>query len=148
MFNQYELDAIERNTITKPVRLQELRDALTPLNETMREYSPTVNSALSRISKEYDNWEDEMRERFWFTMREKYTPNETKKRRLYEYIREVRKRKPHGHTAQGRQLLQEQARLALQKIHHLNPYKFKSMELDEYGDILHPMQWMIRVSTS
>ena len=55
MFNQYELDAIERNTITKPVRLQELRDALTPLNETMREYSPTVNSALSRISKEYDN---------------------------------------------------------------------------------------------
>jgi hypothetical protein len=55
MFSLYEIDCIERNTITKPVRLQELRDALEPLNETMTEYSQTINSSLAKISKEYDD---------------------------------------------------------------------------------------------
>jgi hypothetical protein len=64
MFNQFEIDCMERNKITKPVRLQELRDALEPLNETMTEYSPTIKSSLAKISKEFDDDTQGTLERF------------------------------------------------------------------------------------
>lgn len=136
-----EIEALDRNTKTKPVNLYEMRHAL----DNIFEYCETVNSRQRKICHEFDEADDEeICERFSFTKHYQSSSSRAKRRRaVREMIKETEKVKPQYYEPTEYMQLMSLVRKAKEHRANAKDYLFDRVKLDKYGDIKQTPQFVL-----